>query len=268
MRFSIFYFSGTGNTKWAVNELNNSINKIENECKVYSIETGITNLHEIINDSDIIGFAFPIYGADMPSIVRNFFNEINDTVNITHDKQCFIITTAGYIDAFGPFSARKVLKRNRLELVGYINIKISNNISTPKIKASFISSEIMKERMNKGKAKIDKLTYSITNQRTHIRNIGFYLLPGVLIRNASKNGKKNNYKVLSVDKERCSQCMTCVNNCPTKSIIFSNGEFSFLPSCTACMRCYNFCPQNAICHEGKFADPSIYKRYRGPQTII
>jgi NAD-dependent dihydropyrimidine dehydrogenase PreA subunit len=268
MRFSIFYFSGTGNTRWAVNELNNSINKLEHECKVYSIETEITNLQEIINASDIIGFAFPIYGADMPSIVHNFIDEIKDAINLTRKKQCFIITTAGYIDAFGPFAARKILKSRGLKLVGYINIKISNNISTPKIKAKFISSEMLKVRMNKGKDKIDKLAYSITNQRPHIRNIGFYLLPGVFIRKATKNGKKNNYKDLSVDKERCSQCMTCVNNCPTKSIIFSDREFTFLPSCTACMRCYNFCPQNAICNESKFADPSIYRRYRGPQTII
>lgn len=268
MKFSIFYFSGTGNTKWAVKEFSNSVNKREHECNIYSIETQITNLQEIVNDADIIGFAFPLYGANIPKIVKNFINKFRNNLNSACKKQCFIITTAGYIDAYGPFTAGKMLKPNGFSLVGYINIKMSNNISTPKIRANFLTSEKMKKRMIKGKDKIERLIYSLINQKPYIRNIGLYLLPGIFIRKASEKGKKNNYKALSVDKEKCSLCMTCVNSCPTKSIIYSDKEFSFLPSCTACMRCYNFCSKYAICHEGRYADPSIYKRYTGPQTIL
>jgi NAD-dependent dihydropyrimidine dehydrogenase PreA subunit/flavodoxin len=268
MKFSVFYFSGTGNTKWAVNEFSNSINNTEHECNIYSIETQITNFKEIVNDADIIGFAFPLYGANIPNLVKNFIYKFKGNLNTTCKKQCFIITTAGYIDAYGPFTAGKILKPNGFKLVGYINIKMSNNISTPKIKADFLTSEKMKKRMSKGKDEIERLIYSLIHEKQYIRNIGLYLLPGVFIRKASENGKKNNYQALSVDKEKCSRCMACVNNCPTKSIIFSGKEFSFLPSCTSCMRCYNSCPKFAICHEGKYADPNIYKRYRGPQSIL
>lgn len=268
MKFSVFYFSGTGNTKWAVNEFNNSVNKRGHKCSIYSIEIEITNLKEIVNNADIIGFAFPIYGANIPSVVKDFINKFKSNLDSTWKKQCFIITTAGYIDAYGPCTARKILKPNGFKLVGYINIKMSNNISTPKIRADFLTSIKMKKRMSKGKDEIERMIYSIVHQKTYIRNIGLYLLPGVFIRKVSESEKKNNYQTLSVDKEKCSRCMTCVNNCPTKSIIFSSEEFRFLPSCTACMRCYNFCPKYAICHHGKYADPNMYRRYMGPQTIL
>jgi len=268
MKFSIFYFSGTENTKWVVNEFNNSVNKRKHECKNYSIETEITNLQEIINEADIIGFTFPIYGANMPNIVTNFINKAINVLNTNYKKQCLIITTSGYIDAYGPFAARKKIKCNGLKLIGYINIKMSNNISTPKLRAEFSTSEEMKKRMNQGKKELEKLIDKIIQGKKHIRNVGFYLLPGIVVRKALVKALKKNYLALSVDKEKCSRCMLCVNNCPTKSIIFSSEEFSFLHSCTACMRCYNFCPKYAICHEGKYADPSIYRRYRGPQSIL
>lgn len=267
MKFSVFYFSGTGNTKWAVNEFHNSVGKMGHECSIYSIETEITNLREIVNDADSIGFAFPIYGADIPSIVKDFINKFNSDLTSTCKKQCFIITTAGYIDAYGPFTAKKILKPNGFKLIGYINIRMSNNISTPKLKAAFLTSKKMKKRMSRGKDEIERMICRLVHEKMYIRNIGLYLLPGIIIRKVSKNGKRNNYKTLSVDKEKCSGCMICANNCPTQSIILSDEEFKFLPSCTACMRCYNFCPNYAIYHEGKYADPNIYRRYRGPNTI-
>jgi len=268
MKLSIFYFSGTGNTKWAVDEFKNSVIKRGYECKIYSIEAEITNLEEIINEVEIIGFAFPIYGANMPNIIKKFIEKFKSILNTTCKKSSFIITTAGYIDTYGPVIASKILKSNGFRLIGYINIKMSNNISTPKIRSNFVTSEKMKIRMNKGKEEIEKLINRIIGKKRYIRNIGFYLIPGMLIRRVTRNAQRDNYLALSINKEKCCKCMLCINNCPTNSITFSDKEFSFLPSCTACMRCYNLCPKYAIYHDGKYADPNIYKRYSGPQSIL
>jgi NAD-dependent dihydropyrimidine dehydrogenase PreA subunit/flavodoxin len=268
MRITVFYFSGTGNTKWAVNEFKDIISEKGHECRIYSVDTEIINLEEIINEADTIGFVFPIYGCNMPNIMKRYINQFKNILNINCKKPAFIFTTGGYIDGFGPFSANKILKSNGFNLIGYINLKMSNNISTPKIKASFLESKEMKIRMDKGKEEIEKLINRVIDKKRYIRNIGFYLIPGIAIRKATTNAQKNNYLSLSINQEKCSQCMLCVTNCPTKSIVFSGKEFKFLPSCTACMRCYNFCPEYAIYHEGKYADPSIYRRYRGPQSIL
>ena len=44
-------------------------------------------------------------------------------VVIKRKKSSFIITTVGYIDAYGPVIASKLLKCNGFKLIGYINIK-------------------------------------------------------------------------------------------------------------------------------------------------
>ena len=87
---------------------------------------------------------------------------------------------------------------------------MSNNISTPKIRAKFLTSEKMKIRMNKGKEEIEKLINRTIDRKRYIRNIGFYLIPGILIRRVTKNAQRNNYLALSINKEKCSQCMLCL----------------------------------------------------------
>ena len=122
MKFFVFYFSGTGNTKWAISELKDNIVKKGHECKIHSIDTEIINLEEIINEADTIGFAFPIYGCNIPNIMKKYINQFKDILNVNCGKSAFIITTGGYIDGFGPFSANKILKSNGLNLIGYINL--------------------------------------------------------------------------------------------------------------------------------------------------
>lgn len=267
MRISVFYFSGTGNTKWVVNELYQYFIKKGHECEIYTIEDKIIDLKEIINNSNVIGFAFPIYGANMPNIMVDFFQELKNIVDGDNLKPAFIVTTAGYVDGFGPFSANRQIKICGFKLISYVSLKLSNNVSTPSLKANIQSKNNLKIRLAINKSVISKVVDHIIAKKKYIRNIGLYLIPGCFIRRLSKKGKANCYLSLSINEDLCKKCMLCLNKCPTKSITFTDGIFSFSPTCTACMRCYNFCPTNAIYHFGKYADPKIYKRYRGPETL-
>ena len=55
-----------------------------------------------------------------------------------------------------------------------------------------------------------------------------------------------NGSLCRVRKDRCVQCLQCVNNCPVGNIRFENGRFTFRNSCIGCARCSFFCPQDAI----------------------
>ncbi len=262
MKLTVFYFSGTGNTKWAVNALKEAVIGKRNECELYSIENKIEDIQTKIEESDYIGFSFPIYGQNIPAIMSQFINGLDKTLQ----KQVFIITTSGFIDAFGPFTAKKILRSTRFTLCAYISLSISNNISTPKMKAKFKTGDDLEKSKNKAISKINVLADKLINNEHHITDIGPYLIPGMIIRNFLSKKVKNGYLELSINNEKCRHCNFCINNCPTKSIVCSNGEYTFLPTCTSCMRCYNFCPNNAVYHVGKYADPQIYKRYRGPDV--
>jgi ferredoxin/flavodoxin len=261
MIVTVFYFSGTGNTKWAAEQLQSSFSAAGHVCEIISLDNEADRPEEHIRKSDAIGFAFPIYGADMPDIMRCLL-ETPAFSEKKWNKPAFVVTTAGYMDAFGPFAAAKLLKS--FHLAAYIKILMSNNVSTPKLKGHFISDGRLKQRLTQGRKKTDTLVGRLSSGSKYIRNIGPYLLPGMLIRRQLKKAKAEAYRELSVDGTKCTRCLRCVRSCPTRSIVYTGGAFTFLSSCTACMRCYNFCPAYAILHGGKYADPAIYKRYRGP----
>ena len=112
MKFSTFYFSGTGNTKWAVKEFNQIIMRKGHDVRMFSIDVhdNLTDeqLRKIINDSDCIGFANPIYGGDIPPIMRAFINRlVGDISDFKTEKKTYVINTFGYINAFGPNEMEK-----------------------------------------------------------------------------------------------------------------------------------------------------------------
>jgi len=264
MMFSIFYFSGTGNTKWVSNTCKGILTEKGFDSKMYSIEEEIVNLNEIILNSDYIGIAYPICGANIPRIMREFILKLKELLPKDIEKRVFVISTAGYVDGFGPFSIMTLFKKSGLKLRGYISTRISNNVSTPTIKANPVGSDELKIRLEMAEKKINELVDRLILGEKYIKNIGPYLLGGLIIRKVSKKGLRNSYLAHSVDLNKCRRCMVCVKKCPTKSIEYKDDKFVFLPSCTACMRCYNFCPTYAIYHQGKYADPEVYFRYKGP----
>lgn len=279
----IFYFSGTGNTWWAINEFQRATEAVQIHTNVCSIENPSaqdpTFLAKMINTSDIIGFAFPIYGQNIPPIMRSFFqNMIEPLRNKARNqdvpqKPAVIIATAGFINAFGPFAARKWLQTANLRLIGHVTIRLTNNLSTPGkmnqvkedgAKYNPVREDILEKRKLVARKLLEKLASRLAKGKKYVIGIGPYLLAGVIIRRVSTPKIARNYLSLHVEPERCTNCGICIANCSTKSIRRANGEIQFASTCTACARCYNFCPIGAICFNNQYADPTIYKRYQGP----
>jgi NAD-dependent dihydropyrimidine dehydrogenase PreA subunit len=272
MKFVTFYFSGTGNTRWAVQEFSRIVIKKGHDCRLIPIEDAdslaASDLRDLTQNADYIGFANPIYGGDLPPIMKRFIDRfltaITDRKGLK--RPVYMINTFGYVNGFGPFCAEKLFHRTGLELVGYINIRLCNNISTPKMKVKPIGKDQLEKRKSAARLKLSKFVDRLTAGKRYIEGIGPYLLPNILVRKMSRKGIQDHYKSFSVNPDTCKNCMLCVKNCPTKSIRYADNTFHFLPSCTACMRCYNFCPTYSVLLDGVYADPSIYARYRGPDA--
>jgi NADH-quinone oxidoreductase subunit F len=59
-----------------------------------------------------------------------------------------------------------------------------------------------------------------------------------------------------VDADKCTGCMLCAKNCPTKAIIGMKGEVHSIDSarCSQCGICYSSCPQEAISKHDKILE--------------
>lgn len=273
MRFTTFYFSGTGNTEWTVKQFNHMIIEAGHEGEIFSIETIDTEdrslLIDIVKKSNYIGFANPIYGGDIPPIMRSFIS--NFTKVLVNEKEClkqiYIINTFAYVNGFGSICAKKMFYNTTFTLISYVNIRLCNNISRPGLNMKIISEDKLDKRKGKAKEELKKLVERLLTGKRYITGIGPYLIPNIFVRKKAKKLIRDNYKAFSVDMETCSKCFLCVNRCPTHSIKYLDNRFKFLPGCTACMRCYNYCPNFSILFDGKYADPNVYKRYHGPDVV-
>jgi len=265
MIFTTFYFSGTGNTKWAVNQLHKIVLAKEHQSAVYSIEENLQNIGELIRKSDIIGFAFPIYAMNIPPIMKQFLQKVSQSISGDSKKPVFVITTIGYADGCGPTEVIKQLKLKNFMLKGYISLKIANNISTPMIKSKPISPDKMKKRLEDAKAKITGMVEILGSGK---KKIDFLAYPMVVFRKKMSKMVTNAYKQLTIDNTTCIKCMHCSNQCPSKSIVLNNDQLIILPSCTACMRCFNICPTYSIWHGGRYADPKEFIRYKNPMEAL
>lgn len=265
MKFATFYFSGTGNTRWAVKTFNTIISEKDHQAAMFSIDIGENLTDEqilkIVQDADCIGLAMPIYGGDIPPIMKGFIDRLNKLLKpIQTEKKAFVINTLAYVNAFGPNEMKKLLAGSGLVLTAYVNIQLCNNVNAAKP----VDQAMLNKRMAQGKAELTQLADRLLSGKKRIKGHGPQLMLGAMIRKKSPEAIARHYQTLGVNSETCTRCMTCVNNCPTGSIRFEEDAFTFQPECTACMRCYNFCPTGSITMGGIYDDPDQVPRYQGP----
>ena len=72
----IFYFTGTGNTRWAAQQLAEATN---DELLFIPDELSKGDLHYTLKDGERLGFCFPTHGWQPPRIVREFIRKATFT---------------------------------------------------------------------------------------------------------------------------------------------------------------------------------------------
>jgi len=102
MNVELRYFSGTGNSYKIIDTCKEMF--IQNDCKVTLFS--ITDLFNINEEADLIGFCFPVYAFGIPRICRNYL------LNLPKFKSpiiTFVLITAGDSDESG-FSVKESTK--------------------------------------------------------------------------------------------------------------------------------------------------------------
>lgn len=223
----IFYFSGTGNSKWVADEIAKKIGD-----KAYDI----SHLNEIpeINNEKQIGMIFPIYAWGIPEPMIIFAKQLKKVKTFT-----FGICTCG---ANAGIALKKLSKIYNLDS-SYSIIMPSNYIIGEDIE----KESIILKKIELAKKEIEKISNEI-RQKKKVYCVNEGTIPKVKSNIVNKLFNKFGRTTVPfyVDKEKCTKCGLCAKMCPASTIKLVDGNPVWNKKCYQCLRCINDCPQIAI----------------------
>ncbi|MHA1739461.1 MAG: EFR1 family ferrodoxin [Candidatus Heimdallarchaeota archaeon] len=265
----MFYFSGTGNTWWVGKQIEKMLTEKGVKVQYISLESDkfpeTKAIEKMVKEADTIGFGYPIYGSDIP---ENFMDFIDNFPKVDK-KPAFVYTTMLLFSGDGAIVAKRRLRKRGFKVKQAVNIKMPNNVKLPypifRSLAIRNGDEITQVK-EKAAKKAAKLVERILAEKNWIQgwdpiNIIGGLSQRVEMRLMDMSIFARNY---FVDEETCTECMQCVDYCPTNNIKFADGTFTWENRCTLCLRCYNLCPEDAIQYKKATLRREKYTRYKGP----
>jgi len=252
----IFYFSGTGNTRWAAEQISEAVGE-----ELFFIPDMIKQgKYEFqLSEDERVGVCFPVHGWRPPFIVRDFVRRLK--INKSSDTCPFVFAFATCGDDVG--LTFKYIKEDFAE--AGLSLDSSFSMIMPE---SYIfpvidmidKPEKAEEKKQQGKKSILEIIDHIKNEdrgqmminNSHWPVTNSKLLGGFFLKYWVTDKK------FRVDTDKCIHCGLCEKVCPVDNIEMQNrGDISgdadnMQPSwkhnglCTTCFACYHHCPAHAI----------------------
>lgn len=242
----IFYFSGTGNTRWAARQLAEATGE-----PLISITEALHNGKTTyrLAEGERIGFCFPVHGWQPPQIVRRFIRQLSlQGKDNTHF--CYALCTCG--DDIG--ETITILNKELKKIGCHTDSAYSLIMPETYVCLPFMHTdtpEREKEKIALAKKEMRRIAEEVKERKKGVMSIvkGPTPLLYSYVLGAYFNRFMISDKPFLVDKERCSRCGKCAKVCPTCNISY-DGEgwpvFAHQHQCTCCLACYHHCPHHAI----------------------
>lgn len=262
MRLALFYFSGTGNTRYIARHICNRLNDKGFDATAYSIEgLSSSKVHELIDNASIVGLGWPIYGSDIPINMQRFIKNMP----IVEDKPLLSLCTQYLFSGDGAVVMRDVLEGKGYVQKWAMQFNMPNNLAMKgsPLKVTDDYEQHAKKYIVPNKEKIEILTDRIIKGINYIKGATiFHTILALSQRPFFRLGAhKMARKLFSVNSD-CSGCSLCSDMCPKNVIKIVDGKAKFVNTndCVLCFRCVNFCSQDAVTILKSVKTP----HYKGP----
>ena len=271
----IFYFSRTGNTKWAASKLAAATREDLISIAPYMrADDSSHNLAEpfILKENERLGFVFPVHGWRVPKLVREFISKMkiqrepsDATVgNKAKADDClknrpfaYCVCTAGDSIGLTIENLNEVISQNpSLQALGITEVSSSYSLIMPEsyIGLPFMDVDPKEREIRKKENAAQELAVvceEIFDRKEGISRLVkgpipwfFTKVVGGFFENVLITDKR-----FHVEKDRCVKCGICANVCPVGDIKGGHGEYPVWlhhKDCLTCFTCYHHCPHHAI----------------------
>lgn len=255
----IFYFSGTGNSRWVANMLGIALGEpvvsIAEELK-----TGKKEFVCPLREDERVLFVYPVHSWGPAVPVARFISMLKLTGYT--EQPVYSVSTCGDECGYTVDLMRKALsKRGIMLTAGYSVIMPNNYILMPGFNVD--SKDVEEEKLQAAPSAVAAIADAIRESK----NVNLYKkgsLPGLksyciypLFTNFAIG--KNSFRVT----DDCISCGLCERVCPTATITLTDGKPVWGDTCVQCVACIHRCPVRAIEYgkitlkKGRYHHPEI-----------
>ncbi len=265
----IFYFSGTGNTKWAASKLaaatHDSLISIAPYMRADDTKHDMTEPFTLQED-ERLGFVFPVHGWRVPRLVREFIAnlKIQRTENTEDGKKeeprrpfVYCVCTAGDSIGLTIENLNEVISSNpSLAALDITAVDSSYSLIMPEsyVGLPFMDVDPKEREIRKKEEAAQELAVAceeIFNRKQGVNRLVKGPIPWFFTKVVGGFFEKVliTDKRFHVEKDRCVKCGICANVCPVGDIKGGHGaypEWLHHKDCLTCFTCYHHCPHHAI----------------------
>jgi ferredoxin len=250
----VFYFSGTGNSRFVAERIAKAIGHEAADITAYTKQNKALSFI----DRGLYVFVCPSY---MSATARSMTDFIESAEFPSEAKAYFVVTCASSM-GISPKVSMELCARKGLKYMGAAQVVMPQNyIALFKTKDKIENGRIINEAL----PMIDKIAETIKNgEKLESRRIGsFEYSVTKWVRDLYYKDFMKTKKFMVTDK--CISCKKCVKVCPLSNITMKDNRPAWGNNCTHCMACINQCPKDAI----EYGKGSVGKpRYKGPEANI
>ena len=237
----IFWFSGTGNSQWLAQCLQEATKEQAYQI-THDLICGETTF--TLKNNERIGFVFPIHGWNIPDVVRRFIKDLTlanyrenymyfactcgDDMGTTEKQATCLFASKGW----KLHSAFAVRMPNTYVCLPGFNVD-PDSIEQAKINAALqtartICEMVLDRRSGKHMTIPGKMPWT----KTHV--IGGFFRKYLMDR--------RHFHMT----DKCNGCGKCQEVCSLKNINMEEGHPTWGRECALCLACYHHCPTHAI----------------------
>lgn len=237
----IFWFSGTGNSKWVAQQLASALGE-----RLASVADALVDgtLHFSLHDGERLGFVFPIYSWGPAPVVTELVEKVQ--FSGTPDF-CFMVATCGDDVGLSAQIMKAALAKRGITLHSAHSVQMPNTyINMPGFDVD--SDRVRTDKLHSAPERVREVVQDIVERkciedvvRGRLAWVKSHIVRPWFLKHAMGDRK------FAVDDELCSHCGACVNNCPMRNITLTDEKQpQWNGRCAMCLSCLHRCPTCAI----------------------
>jgi len=267
----VFYFSGTGNTRYVARSIAAGLPGPPVCRSIESVTAAEADA--LIEGASCVGFGYPVYASDVPQPMKDFLLALSPHP----DVPAFVFCTQWMYSGDGARAATRYLRRSRLRVRWAEHFRMPDDVCVSAIRFPYTNdprrlrpvlvradarAAVFARRIRGAPAK--SLLHLLRPRRRGFNPFSRFLgwFQRVPFRATYARWRDD----ISVDLSRCTRCGLCVRLCPSGNLTYdaTTDAFPTKGNCVLCLRCYCQCPAAAVeylhrTHDARRGDP-----YRGP----